>query len=377
MNSARMAPGPSGADLADADEAVAYLQNAQLRSGLLAALNAVDCAMSAAGPKAPWQVLDRGFGRAADGEWVGGPVDSYKVWCSATLFAAVAHKLTPPDAEVRAAAVGVLRHFKGDVVYTSGGRGTAGGPTSTRYVLGPAPDEGTLALVGGVQWSDIIAATPTQPPACGAGAPPPPAIEPSPAPEPERDTPTPQAREGDLPPRLAPPCRRRARRRSRRRGLLPPPQAVPSSPSCSVPCCCVPCAAAVRGAGRGSCRVRAPTASRSPIYRRKKIIFFFIHHTQKKAHCGFTSVMLPAWTCTSRHPAPHLIPASRITDHDHLRGKTSACSTRSRVGQRHGARGRRGGSGGRRRRGLLWPRPPPPLHLDPLVARHTRSRIHI
>ena len=61
-----MAPGPSGADLADADEAVAYLQNAQLRSGLLAALNAVDCAMSAAGPKAPWQVLDRGFGRAAD-----------------------------------------------------------------------------------------------------------------------------------------------------------------------------------------------------------------------------------------------------------------------------------------------------------------------
>ena len=53
--------------------------------------------------------------------------------------------------------------------------------------------------------------------------------------------------------------------------------------------------------------------------------------------------MLPAWTCTSRHPAPHLIPASRITDHDHLRGKTSACSTRSRVGQRHGARGRRGG----------------------------------
>ena len=262
MNSARMAPGPSGADLADADEAIAYLQNTQLRSGLLAALNAVDCAMSAAGPKAPWQVLDRGFGRAADGEWVGGPVDSYKVWCSATLFAAVAHKLTPPDAEVRAAAVGVLRHFKGDVVYTSGGRGTAGGPTSTRYVLGPAPDEGTLALVGGVQWSDIIAATPTQPPACGAGAPPPPpppAIEPSPAPEPERDAPTPQAREGDLPPRLAPPVPP---------PLAPPPLAPPRASSAAaggallavVLCAVMLCAVCRRRARR---RSRLLSSSRS------------------------------------------------------------------------------------------------------------------
>ena len=258
MNSARMAPGPSGADLADADEAIAYLQNAQLRSGLLAALNAVDCAMSAAGPKAPWQVLDRGFGRTADGEWVSGPVDSYKVWCSATLFAAVAHKLTPPDAEVRAAAMGVLRHFKGDVVYTSGGRGTAGGPTSTRYVLGPAPDEGTLALVGGVQWSDVIAATPTQPPACGAGAPPPPAIEPSPAPEPERDAPTPQAREGDLPPRLAPPPP----------PLAPPPLAPPRASSAAaggallavVLCAVLLCAVCRRRARR---RSRLLSSSRS------------------------------------------------------------------------------------------------------------------
>ena len=44
------------------------------------------------------------------GQW------TYKLWCSATLFAAVAHQAG--DAEVRAAAVSTLRHFKGDVKYT-------------------------------------------------------------------------------------------------------------------------------------------------------------------------------------------------------------------------------------------------------------------
>ena len=64
-------------------------------------------------------MLDKGFGRKVNGVWVGGPVDAYKCWCSATLFAAVAHKQN--DAEVRNIAVEVLRHFDGDIKYRSAG----------------------------------------------------------------------------------------------------------------------------------------------------------------------------------------------------------------------------------------------------------------
>ena len=38
----------------------------------------------------PYHVMDEGFGRASDGEWVSGPVDSFKAWASATLFEALA-----------------------------------------------------------------------------------------------------------------------------------------------------------------------------------------------------------------------------------------------------------------------------------------------
>ena len=159
--------GPTGADLADASEATEYIKHAKLRPLLLASLAAVDNAMAKHTEKAaPWAVLDKGFGRKPDGVWVGGPVDAYKLWCSATLFAAVAHQAG--DAEVRAAAVSTLRHFKGDVKYTPKGEGTAGNVGGNKeqqqptYVL-TGPDQGTLDLIGAqtntpVDWSAVLAA---------------------------------------------------------------------------------------------------------------------------------------------------------------------------------------------------------------------------
>ena len=72
-------------------------------------LQAASEAMKQHSHRAPWHVFDSAFGRKFDGAWVNGPVDAYKVWCSATLFAAVAHK--QGDSEVRDAALTVLSHF--------------------------------------------------------------------------------------------------------------------------------------------------------------------------------------------------------------------------------------------------------------------------
>ena len=81
-------------------------------------------------------------------------------------LAAVAHQAG--DAEVRAAAVSTLRHFKGDVKYTPKGEGTAGNVGGNKeqqqptYVL-TGPDQGTLDLIGAqtntpVDWSAVLAA---------------------------------------------------------------------------------------------------------------------------------------------------------------------------------------------------------------------------
>lgn len=160
INSLRQIEG--GADLQSVAEAAAYIAHPGLRPGLLSAMRAADAAFSVAELPGPWTVLDKGFGRKVDGVWVGGPVDAYKCWCSATLFAAVAHKQN--DAEVRNIAVKVLRHFDGDIKYRSAGPGTAGfvdgefeQPT---YVLKGA-DEETLRLVGGATWEEIFAAAKT------------------------------------------------------------------------------------------------------------------------------------------------------------------------------------------------------------------------
>lgn len=118
--------GDAGADLESAVEALHYLQCASLRSGLLDVLRAVEVAMAEHSSRAAYAVLDEGFGRSPEGEWLQGPADAFRLCCCATLFAAVAHRGEMP--EVRDAALAVLRRFCDDdaVVYISGGPGTAG-----------------------------------------------------------------------------------------------------------------------------------------------------------------------------------------------------------------------------------------------------------
>lgn len=154
VNSARQLNG--GADLADAAEAMAYARHPELRSGLLQSLMAASKAFETHEAQAPWLVLDAGFGRSADGTWVGGPVDAFKLRCCATLFAAIAYQLG--DDELRRVALDVLSHFKGDMVYTAGGSGTAGYVDGTialqRNVL-QGPDPEILRILGIDDWSII------------------------------------------------------------------------------------------------------------------------------------------------------------------------------------------------------------------------------
>lgn len=150
---------PGGADLQGPSEAASYIAHEGLRAGLLNTLKAADSAFAAADSPAPYSVLDKGFGRSADGVWINGPVDAYKCWCSCSLFAAVAHK--NHDVEVRDLAVKVLGYFQGEIKYTPSGPGTAGHvegvSVQPTYVLKGA-DERTLAEVGGVTWREITAA---------------------------------------------------------------------------------------------------------------------------------------------------------------------------------------------------------------------------
>ena len=144
------------ADLADVAEARGYAAHAELRQGLLDCMRTADAAFSRHSSRAPYRVMDAGFGRHADGTWVSGPADSFKVRASATLFAAVAEH--DGDDERRDAALRLLRRFTGDVVYTAGGPGTAGyaeeGGAPPRNVLAGL-DEATLALLpGGEGWDD-------------------------------------------------------------------------------------------------------------------------------------------------------------------------------------------------------------------------------
>lgn len=115
--------GPTGADLANAEEARAYIAHPKLRAGLLMAFKVGADAMAAKPSRkaGPWEVLDKGFGRAADGAWMAGPVNAYKCWCSATLFAAVGHTegdeqpryvLTPDGDAATLAVIGVDEEFK-------------------------------------------------------------------------------------------------------------------------------------------------------------------------------------------------------------------------------------------------------------------------
>ena len=155
MFSARQA----GADLASVAEAREYARHSVLRSALVAHCEALEKAMAKHSAQAPWQVLDAGFARSANGEWVEGPVDAFKVFCSCTLFALVAHEAG--DEALRRAAVAVLGRFTGDVVYSAAGPGTSGyveGATSQRFVLQGA-DGPTLELMGRSDWEAVSGGT--------------------------------------------------------------------------------------------------------------------------------------------------------------------------------------------------------------------------
>ena len=104
----------------------------------------------------PYRVLDAGFGRRAQGVWINGPVDSFKAWCSCTLFREFA--TASGDAELGAAARAVLRTFEGGaIVYTAGGEGTAGyteDVSARRNVLDSAGDTQTLRLLESIDTSE-------------------------------------------------------------------------------------------------------------------------------------------------------------------------------------------------------------------------------
>lgn len=150
------------ADLQDLQMAQAYATHAKLRPQLLESFTIASSAFAAAAAagktKVPWQVLDAGFNRSAEGAWLKGPVDSFKVFCCATMFAAVAHKAG--DDELRIASLAVLDHFKGDVIYYADKKGSSGyrddAPDEKKNVL-MGYDEPTLRLMGGAEWEAIKA----------------------------------------------------------------------------------------------------------------------------------------------------------------------------------------------------------------------------
>ena len=143
----------TGADLRSVAEATAYASHPELRAGLLQVLRAASAAFALhSDGLGPSHVLDQGFGRRAQGTWIGGPVDAFKAWCSATLFAELASR--DADAELHEAARAVLAQFAGGrIVYTAGSEGTAGyvaDEARRRNVLESAGDPITLRFVSAV-----------------------------------------------------------------------------------------------------------------------------------------------------------------------------------------------------------------------------------
>jgi len=150
------------ADLSDVAFATAYAEHQELRRALTLSFETAATSFAACAKrgedKAPWRVLDAGFGRRADGAWIQGPVDSFKLFCSATLFAAIAHR--EGHADLKRSALSVLQHFTGDVVYSSKGEGSSGhySDGEVRNVL-KGHDDVTLKLAGVTDWQKIVAGT--------------------------------------------------------------------------------------------------------------------------------------------------------------------------------------------------------------------------
>ena len=155
--------GPTGADLASPAEAAAYLNHMTLRAGLLSSLEAVVAAMRRHATRAPFAVLDAPVGgRAPEGAWTAGPLLAFRLFCCASLFAAVAHLVN--DEAVEGAALAALRHFRkrDGLAYVPAGPGTAGHAFDVDDVARHrtplyGADVATLLLVSrGVEWADAL-----------------------------------------------------------------------------------------------------------------------------------------------------------------------------------------------------------------------------
>mmetsp|Transcript_9452 Transcript_9452/g.14008 ORF Transcript_9452/g.14008 Transcript_9452/m.14008 type:complete len:140 (-) Transcript_9452:139-558(-) len=108
--------------------------------------------------EAPFHVFDEAFaGRGCRGAWLRGPVDSFKVRASATLFASAASKRG--DEELVQAALRLLRHFNGDCSYRPEGEGSAGHmtgfPDEDIRLLGP---DIRILHICGVAWGTLLQA---------------------------------------------------------------------------------------------------------------------------------------------------------------------------------------------------------------------------
>jgi len=142
------------ADLNDAAHVEAYARHPLLRAHLV---ETFEVATEAFGRhRGAFHVLDEGFGRKIEGAWLDGPVDSFKAFCSATAFAAVAHRIG--DRELKKASLKLLATFDGSIVYSADQAGSSGfveDSAKRRNVL-KGFDEPTLQLVGGgSSWQEI------------------------------------------------------------------------------------------------------------------------------------------------------------------------------------------------------------------------------
>lgn len=144
------------ADLDSCAEAEEFLHVPDLRAAYLKAIALAYASMDRYPQQAPFHLFDEALGRQPQGKGSDGPIDSFKVRASATLFASAASKLH--DREVVQACVQMLQHFNGDCTYQADGPGTAGyvpGAEGQALVL-QGPDLEVLRLCG-VSWEWLLA----------------------------------------------------------------------------------------------------------------------------------------------------------------------------------------------------------------------------
>jgi uncharacterized protein (DUF1810 family) len=152
---------PIAAGIYNLAEAEAYLRIGVLRDNYLAVLQAAGVSMAKHDSLQPWHVFDSNFGRSHEGQWPAvpnadgsrgssGPVDSYKVRISCTLFAIAARNIG--DHNVLEACLAALAHFSGDVKFTL--------PDGSQTLALAGPDPLTMRLVGQPDAFPTIGASP-------------------------------------------------------------------------------------------------------------------------------------------------------------------------------------------------------------------------